>query len=379
MAEYRRKHIPDAVYLDSNILRSTGHNLNKPWMSELLSLTNQTGILLCLPELVLREWCEYLFELITKNRQKLFSAINLLSEFEIDIPEISESDIKLPKKENLKRVVRENLVNAGFKIIDNFFPDTTQLIDEAVYKMPPFEKGGKGFCDAIIVESYIAHASGAFKNARIIVVTNDDAILRSNDRFESKGIYVTFAKETDIGEKLKSLIDNEAALYIEERDKQLTNFILSNENMIMEFVKTTPLKITDWWLEGALAGDDRLNGTIQRILSATPTRITDVIGGAQFYGKKVNSSRYPIKIFVEIELEVEVKRSDMFGAMFEPRAIAQPQIIDKESPLPLEPTRNWQYNDVILKIQRSVTVEASLNEDKAKEGRFEDLRLESIT
>jgi len=379
MAEYQRKHIPDAVYLDSNILRSAGHNLNKPWMSELLSITNQTGIVLCIPELVLREWCEHLFELITKNHQKLFSAINLLGEFEIDIPDISKSNIKLPKKHNLIKVVQEHLVNAGFKVINNFVPDITQLINEAVYKIPPFEKGGKGFCDAIIVESYIAHANGTFSNARVMVITNDDAILRSKDRFESKSINVTFARETEIGEKLKSLIDNEVASYIEERGKQLTNFILTHENTIMEFVKTTPLKITDWWLEGALTGEDRIDGTIQRILSAKPTRITDVIGGAQFYGKKPTASRYPVKIFVEIELEIEVKRSNVFGAMLEPRAIAQPQIIDKNSPLPLEPTRNWQYHDVVLKIQRSVTVEASLNEDKAKEGQFEDLNLESVS
>ncbi len=378
MAEYQRKHLPDAVYLDSNILRSAGHNLNKPWMSELLSITGKYGIELCIPELVLGEWCEYLLELINKNQQKIFSAITILDEYEINIPEIPESSIKLPDKENLIEIVQKRLNNAGFKIIKNAEPSLTQLINEAVCKMPPFEKRGKGFCDAIILESYIVHAGSNFTNARILVISNDEAVLRSKERFENKGINVTFAKEAEIVNKLKSLLDNEVASYIEERDRQLTEFIMSHEKTIMEFVQKTPLKITDWWLEGTLTGEDRIDGTIQRILSAKPTRITDVVGGAPIYGKKISTGRYSVKIFVEIELEIEVSRSTFLSAMLEPRAIAQPKMIEKDSPLTLGISRNWQQQDVILTIKRSVTVESSLNEDKAQKGEFEDLKLESV-
>ena len=43
MTDYVWKHLPYAIYLDTNVLRSAGHSLNKPWISELLSITNKYG------------------------------------------------------------------------------------------------------------------------------------------------------------------------------------------------------------------------------------------------------------------------------------------------------------------------------------------------
>jgi len=40
MAEYYWKHLPYAIYLDTNVLRSAGPHLDVPWINELLSITN---------------------------------------------------------------------------------------------------------------------------------------------------------------------------------------------------------------------------------------------------------------------------------------------------------------------------------------------------
>lgn len=67
MTDYVWKHLPYTVYLDTNVLRSAGPSLNKAWMSELLSITNEYGISLCISELVLMEWCEHIIEILKNS------------------------------------------------------------------------------------------------------------------------------------------------------------------------------------------------------------------------------------------------------------------------------------------------------------------------
>ncbi|MBW1796480.1 MAG: hypothetical protein JRJ38_19030 [Deltaproteobacteria bacterium] len=60
MTEYVWKHLPYAIYLDTNVLRSAGPNLDAQWINELLSITNKYGMSLCISDLVLAEWCEHI-------------------------------------------------------------------------------------------------------------------------------------------------------------------------------------------------------------------------------------------------------------------------------------------------------------------------------
>jgi len=47
MTDYVWKHLPFAIYLDTNALRSAGLNLDAQWINELLSITNKYGICGC--------------------------------------------------------------------------------------------------------------------------------------------------------------------------------------------------------------------------------------------------------------------------------------------------------------------------------------------
>lgn len=378
MTEYVWKHLPYAVYLDTNVLRSAGHSLNKPWINELLSITNKYGISLCISELVLKEWCEHIIEILKSNRQKLLSSISLLKDYNIQVPTIEPQNVNLPEKSQLIEIVTHKLVNAGFNIIGNWDAPLSELLNEAVEKRPPFEQGGKGLCDAVILESYVKHAKENFTEPRVLVISNDPAVKRSEDRFKKHGIIVDFLGESDIVAKLKSLLKDEVAAYIEERKSRLKEYILTRESMILDFVKKTPLKITDWMLEGLLKKEeDRIYGTIERILSIRPTKITNVVGGAPTYGEETPPDRYPVQIFVEIELDIVVSQYG-FEFFVEPRAIVQPDMIDKNSPVTLEKSTNWHPLEITKTIKRSVTVHATLDAEKEKQNIFDDFRIEKI-
>jgi hypothetical protein len=378
MPEYERKHLPNAVYLDTNILRSAGPNFNKPCMSELRSFTREYGVHLCITELVLEEWCQYILGLLRTQRQKLLSAMEFLKEYEIKVPDSNESLLILPDCDKLKEIIRERFQNSGFEIIENWAGSVSELIIEAVQKFPPFEEGGKGFCDAVIVESYILHASQQFDNPRIMVITNDEAMRHSQERFFRKGINVTIAREDEIVEKLKALLDNEVASFIKERENRLFQFVKKYEQEILAFISKSPLRFTDWWLQPIFSKEDKIQGLIQSVLSAKPIQITKVVGGAPLSREKVPSDRYPVDIWVEMELEVVVLESDFLSSLLQPRGIAEPERIGEASPLTLKCPTFSPPREKRITINRNVYVEATVNAKGAERGEYDNLKVERI-
>jgi len=383
MTDYVWKHLPYAIYLDTNALRSAGSNLDVPWINELLSITNAYGISVCISELVLSEWCEHIIEVLERNRQKLRSSIALLNHYSISVPDINPDEISLPTKAQLVEMVSERMKAAGFTIVPNWDAPISRLLKEAVAKRPPFESGGKGLCDAVILESYAEHAKENCVQAKVLVVSNDDAVKRSGERFRDREIVVDFVSEGDIIEKLKSLFNDEVSAYIEEKKLKLKAYILDHEPEILDFIKKTQLEITDWKLNPPLADPlYHVFGTIESILSVRPVRITDVIGGAPAYGEETAEDRYPVKISVEMELEIVVTEPVGFRReLFEPqaRAIVQPDRLDSTSPVILDrKVYNWKSEETVKTIKRIFTVFATLDAQKEKQDVFDDLKIVKV-
>ena len=375
MAGYVWKHLPYAVYFDTNVLRSAGSTLDAQWINELLSITNEYRISLCVSELVLAEWGEHIMEVLEGNRHKLLSSIALLSHYGVQVPDIEPGRINLPEKAQLLETLSRKLKAAGFDVIQNWDAPLSQLLSEAVAKKPPFEQGGKGLCDAVILETYAKHAREKLAEARVLVVSNDAAVKRSNRRFTERGISVDFASESDIVRELKSLLSDEAAAYIEHKKSRLKEYVLTYEPAILDFVGKTPLRITDWML--ATKEEDQIFGVVESVLSARPTKITDAVGGVPTYGEQTPVDRYPIQIFVEIELALSVSQYD-FAALMQTRAVVQPNLTDRNLPVTLEERASYPPQRVTRTITRSITVLATLDAEKEKRDVLDDLRIEKI-
>jgi hypothetical protein len=382
MTDYVWKHLPYAIYLDTNALRSAGSNLDAAWISELLSITNQYNIEVGISELVIAEWCEYIIGVLKSNRQKVLSSIAMLSHYCISIPTIEPSEIIIPEKTALMGIVTQMMKDAGFSVIPNWDAPLSQLLNEAVSKRPPFEHGGKGLCDAVILESYAEHAKTNFTQARVLVISNDDAVKQSDERFNDRGIVVDFIGESKIVEKLKSLLNDEVAGYIETKKAKLKTYILERESEIIDFVRKTQLEITDWKINPPFGEhSDHVYGTIESILAVRPLRVTEVIGGAPTYGEEVPGDRYPVNISIETELEIVVMEPGLGINFLEPKArvFVQPDMLDNKSPVSLEKkTYDWKPREITKTIKRDFTVFATLDAEKEKKGGFEDLRIEKV-
>lgn len=380
MTDYVWKHLPYAIYLDTDVLRKAGLKLDAPWINELLSITNKYGMRVCISELVLAEWCEHIATVLESNRQKLLSSVTLLMDYGVPVPDIKPDEIILPEKNRLAEVVSKKLKTAGFDVIRNWDAPLSHLLTEAIARKPPFEEGGKGLRDAVILESYAEHAKKNFDEPRVLVVSHDSAVKRSGDRFGNRGIVVDFVDEQGIVEKLKSLLNDEVAEYIEHEKTRLREYVLTCEAAILEFVRKTPLEITDWMLNPFFMPKDeeRISGTVESILSVRPTKITNVIGGAPKYGEELRQDRYPVLISVELELDIVVREYGFgFGLFGQTRAIIQPDMVDTSSPVPLAAT-DWKPREITKTIRRSIMVLASLEAEKEKKGILDDFRIEKI-
>ena len=381
MTEYTWKHLPYAVYFDTNALRSAGPYLNAPWVSELLSIANEYGIGLYISELVLMEWCKHVTETLEVNKQKLLSSITLLNEYNIEVPDIESDQIVLPNQTDLVETVRSKLSDMGFGFVQNWDAPLSHLLTEAVDKIPPFEHGGKGFCDAVILESYAKHAKEHFDVPRVWLVGRDNAVRSSEGRFTKHGIAIVFLRETEITEKLKSLLKEEVDTYTDEEASKLTNYILLQEKEVLDHVEKTKIHLTEWFLNPSYSSDqDKIRGSIEKIVSVKPTRILQVVGGSPIYGVKVPADRYPVQIYVELEIDIVVSEyeSGFFQQMSQIRAIVQPDMLENAPPVKLDKTFNFKPQEVTQSIKRTITCHATIDAEKETKGIYDDFKIEQI-
>jgi len=382
MTDYVWKHLPFAIYLDTNALRSAGLNLDAQWINELLSITNKYGICVCISELVLSEWCEHVIGVLEGNRQKLLSSMTVLRRYGITVPNVKPNEVDLPVKSNIIAVVSEMMKAAGFDIVPNWDAPLTKILNEAITKRPPFEQGGKGLCDTIILESYAEHAKKNFARSKVLVISNDAAVKRSAQRFSDREIVVDFVNELEIIAKLKSMLSDELAAFLEAKKLKLKKYVLAHESEILSFVKKTPFEITDLMINPPSSTlYDGVFGTVESILSVKPIKVIDVIGSAPTYGEETAKDRYPIRISVEIELEIIVTEPGFVGGLLGPqaRAIVHPDTLNSTSPATMEKkVYNWNSREINKTIRRAITVFATLDAHKEKNDVFDDLKLEKV-
>lgn len=276
------------------------------------------------------------------------------------------------------KIVTEKLETSGFRIVKNWDAPLSEVIAEAVTKKPPFEHGGKGFCDAVILESYAKHAKKYFSNGRVIVISKDAAVRRSSDRFNVLDVTVEFLDESDIIYKLKTLLKDEVAAYIEEKNNRLKNYIMGFQTEIINYVKQQPFEITDWMIDGPFTKEeDRINGTIEKLISVRPTNITNVIGNVQPYGEEKIPGRYPVQIYVEIEIDLVVRQYG-FGLYRLKTATVQPNNVTEESPVFFEDKADYSPQLITKTIKRSVTVYATLDAEKEERDILDDFKIIKI-
>lgn len=375
------KHLPFAIYLDTNAVREAGIALDAPWINALLSITNNYGISVCISDLVLAEWERFVICQLDATRRKVFSSLDTLAKYDIHAPNVQSGDLNLPERKRFKEMLVAKLGDIGIDVIPNCDIPLSTLLAEAVEKKPPFEEGGKGLCDAVILESFAKHASENYKpQSRVIVVSRDAAVRQSGERFSSREVAVDFVDAQHAVEKVKSLLDDEVRALIETEREKLFSYIKSRESEVLDFASKARLRITDSMLHFVYRVEDRIDGTVESIVSVKPLRVTDVIGGTRTYGEEPQSGRYPLRISVELEITVIARvYSCGYEEFAATRAVVEPCTLNGDSPVSLPRTMpDVAGRQVKQTVRRTMTVLASVDATKQAEGILDDLALEEV-
>ena len=379
MSEVELKQFPDAVYFDTNVLRSMNIYQNDPWFVEFVSFVNQEieiDFFIC--DLIVSEYSHYLYnEIIKKNLSKFQNAYKSMSSYGVQLPDIDIGSLKLPAYETFEITVKDRLMNRHFKIINNHSINTELLLDEAVKKYPPFESGDKGFRDAMILETYAEHAKTSFDTPRIIIVSKDGAVIKSVDRFRRQKVEVEFVEENDLVQKLRSKLDNEVSNIIQQREEKLLSFINEHEKTIFDFIRNSDIEITEWWLAPYLREKD-FSGTIKEILDIKPNKIEKVIEGISGFRENTPEDKNPIDIWVEVEIQIIVEELNVEDILGKKYGVIKPDSIKEGDTVIVEQS---MYNRWITKkkeIFRGVMVEATIDKKPKLDFNFGNLKLERI-
>jgi len=121
-----------AVYLDTNALRSVGHTLHKPWLDKLVEAAREHRFALCVPRLVVDEWCFQLAEQFTSRVRSAIASIDFARDLLLDDDHHIDAAVLLPLVDRISDLQKERLMACGIEIIANTLPTTEELVQQAV-------------------------------------------------------------------------------------------------------------------------------------------------------------------------------------------------------------------------------------------------------
>ncbi|MBN1515991.1 DUF4935 domain-containing protein [Candidatus Sumerlaeota bacterium] len=378
MTEHNQKKLPDAVYLDTGILQTSGANFNEPWMTQIRAFAKEFDLPLHITDLTVAELCEHISNTLKADCEKLLSASAYIRAHQIPVPPPAECTMTLPEGTKLIQIVRDRLINAGFQIIENSPLSYDQLINEAVQRKPPFTTEGNGLCKAILLESFAQHALQNYENPSVIVISNDDAIIESGERFTSRDIDVQILRAHQAIDAMKNLLGKDMVIRYQLRENNLLNLVRFHEQQVLDFVKSSLIQSRDAWLQSPFTFEDEVQGSVQSIVSAKPVAISKVVGGCAAFPQKIPWGRYPVAIWVSLEIDLAIVDFPLHHNTAMPYYPGRKQNGAAQQPSALDTMLSWQPTERQETVYRDVYVEATVRTRNPYKSEENDLRCERI-
>lgn len=300
-----RQHLFDAVVLDTNALTSMGFPLGSAWFSELCEICKRADVPIAVIDITLDEWTAQHQSMLRGKWSKARDCLRFIAQ--ISGTPIALPEIALPDNSAVKQFLKSQLEAQEVDIVETQPQGVTDYIGEALNKTSPFEQGGKGFMDAVILDSIVTYAKTLNTRPRILVVSDDSAVLRSQDRFNRSGVEVEFAKRAEAKEKAATSLSLAESEFVKQRDAALLNHVRESESRILQTFKQKPIKIGNHALQTALK-QAKLGSLIpERIVGLRPQGVETV---TVLYGipeSVAGLDRYRVDVNVLCEVDVVLR------------------------------------------------------------------------
>ena len=244
MASGGLKGLPHAIYFDANTLIGVNHTLKDPSLEAIISFATKYGIELVIPQVAWLEWLWSLFEGCQRRLNRLDDDVeyvgSVLGRSELQVKGIDRDSLL----EKIGNAHEERAKDAGLKIIP--MPDLKmrELLIEAIRKKGPFKSGGKGFRDAVILETAARHAADTYKNPVVLVISNDKAVQQSVKRLEEKGLRAAICSTKEALNVLNDALDRARKEVARLDEEAALRFLEKHCDEVFDFVRKAQVWLT---------------------------------------------------------------------------------------------------------------------------------------
>jgi hypothetical protein len=361
--------LPEAVYLDTNVLRQVSHGVSNVDFIELRKHLDSIKASLFVPDVVVKEWIQQRVEEVLKQIENLRKGFHNLGHLLNREPGKYEESEEF--EATLEREMRQYLDSAGIELVPT--PKNIQVetfIEMAVKKVAPFKREGeKGFRDAIILFTIIEHMKGSGYRDAILLSADkifaEDAV---TTRLKNNGLNVLVAKNlADANGQMKKQIDAAVKSFIEEEEQTIKAFLVEHSDQIFDYVLKNA-QVSESFLsrrEGLIGMDF----SVEAVLAVRPKEISKVSLGHTVSNETLPEGVEPITFSVSTEFDLHVREYGLSWLWFfnQPKfPLSEPESFPKtkfRSPAPSVEQRT---------VTREITVEATIL--KADDG-YSDLQL----
>jgi predicted nucleic acid-binding protein len=233
-------HYPEAIYLDTNILRKLKKEIDAPEFQVLKNICDNLKISIFVPQLVLEEWIFYYTnEKVKEDFKQIHSLLKRLNSYIVSKEDISVKINENKIIEELEDYLKNQITRVGIGIIQRPKIKLDTLIKRSIKKIRPFKDGDKGFRDTIILYSILSHAKKFQKGVHLFITEDGDFdypdVFKTASEFGIKLIIFKSLEEAKnyVQEFLKKAYKG----YIMMRTKKAEDFLVSNSQEIITFVR----------------------------------------------------------------------------------------------------------------------------------------------
>lgn len=371
-----QQHLYDAVVLDTNILRSIGIPLDSAWLSELCEICKRADVPIAVIDISLDEWTAHYQDMLQKKSSQASAGLRFIAQ--ISGTPIASPEVTLPDNSAIKQFLKTQLEAQQVRIVETQPQGVTDYIREALNKVSPFEQGGKGFVDAVILDSIVAYAKPLKSHARVLVVSDDTAVLRSQDRFDRSGVEVEFAKRGEAKEKASTALSRAWSELYKQRDAALLKLARESESRILQEINEKPVKISNYALRTAL--DEAKLGSLlpERIVGLRPQGVETVSVLYGYPESVAGLDRY--RVYVNVQCEVDVVLRKYLLSTANPY-FGQTTVtiggIESRLDFPIEsPKMSGDEGEATHTISMPISIDGSIARAAFEDGVCEDFRIE---
>lgn len=364
-----------AVYFDTSVIRKFSLGGLAEGLATLRKIAAQSAVELFAPEVCVRELVGYHKRSIAEQLQEFDQVFERLQ------PYLSPGTSKPGRPscistEVIRSAVEGDLGEAGVTLVPMPSVSVGDLVDMAVERCPPFDAGGRGFRDAVILETILEHAR-SFAGFIAILATADKDFDERELRRRGEGIGIKLMRASGL-DALGSLINDKlwkAAVELHgEEQNALLEFLRSRGDEVLSQLRSKLEPSEDF-----LLGKGRFSesgGTEVSVFLMLPS--VERIEGYRFgeFGPGtlaggLLAKRQPGREYFEITVEAE----------FDVVISAVPLLLEfKRLTLPtVSSPREARHPSFERKEQRSTlkrTVAFTVSIARGPEGEFEDPRVE---